>query len=212
MAGLTKEQREAKQAELEAQLKAELEEKIRKEFEQKYTTKDSDNEIKKSNVNTSNKTKKKIPLDTLIPCRSGVQGILVYASRKINGYQVEWDEYGSVEYIELSELLSMRNTNKSFYINNWIFFEDTDEYSATDVYNFLEVSKYYENAIIGEDLDEVFTKTPDEIKALVSKLSKGVKDTIAAKAKKLIDSKELDSSNRIEALEKALDVELKPSY
>lgn len=211
MAGLTKEQREAKQAELEAQLKAELEEKIRKEYEEKYKSNSVVNE-KEIKTKVNSKIKKKIPLDTMIPCRSGVQGTLIYLSKKINGYQVEWEEYDSVEYMELSELLSMRNTNKSFFVNNWLFFEDTDEYSATDVYAFLEVSKYYENAIIGEDLDVIFTKTPDEILKLVSKLSKGVQDTIAAKAKKLIDSKELDSSNRIEALEKALNVELKPSF
>lgn len=210
MAGLTKEQRELKQTEADAQLRSELELKIRKELESEYknnlSTKENKTTIK------ATRTKKKIPLDTMIPCRSGVQGILVYVSKKIIGYSIEWDAYGSVEYLELSELLSMKNTSKSFYVNNWIFFEDTEEYSAVDIYEFLEVTKYFENAIIGEDLDNIFLKTPKEITKIVSKLSRGIKDTIAAKARILIDAKELDSTNRIEALEEALDVELKPNY
>lgn len=208
MANLTKEQREAKQSELEKKLKLELEEKIRKEFEAKYNTSTDKAVVKEETKKSNAKTKKKIPLDTMIPCRSGAQGLLIYVSKRINGYQIEWDEYGSVEYIELAELISMRNTSKSFYVNNWVFFDDTDEYLATDVYAFLEVSKFYENTIMGDDLDDIFTKTPEEIVKIVSKLSSGVKSTIAAKARKLIDSKELDSSNRIEALEKSLNVEL----
>ena len=206
----SKEQREQKRLEEEAKLRIELEEKIRKELAAEMkaantkTVKDKNETVKKAKI--------KIPLDTMVPCRSGAQGILVYVSKKINGYQIEWDSYGAIEYVELGELLSMRNTNRSFYTNNWIFFEDTDEYTALDFYNFLEVAKFYENAILGDELEEIFSKTPDEIKNIVSKLSKGVKDTVAAKAKTLIDSGELDSGNRIKALEESLDVELNPSF
>lgn len=211
MAGLTKEQREVKKVEAEAKYKAELEAKIRKELELEYKKNTKAVESKPVTKSTT-KTKIKIPLDTLIPCRSGVQGTLIYLSKRITGYRIEWDEYDSIEYVELSELLSMRNTNKGFYVNNWLFFEDTDEYSATDIYNFLEVAKFYENTIVGEELDNIFTKSPEEITEIIKKLSNGVKSTIASKARLLIDSKQLDSGNKIEALEKALNVELKPSY
>jgi hypothetical protein len=193
------------------EIKAELEAKIRAELESEYKSKlTKETVIISKEPEKKIKAKVKIPLDTLVPCRSGVQGTLIYISKKINGYQIEWDSYGSVEYVELGELLSMRNTSRSFYVNNWIFFEDTDDYSALEIYEFLEVSKYYENAILGEELDEIFNKSPEDIKKIVSKLSKGVKETVAAKAKSLIDSGELDSGNRIKALEEALNVEFKP--
>lgn len=204
------EQREAKKREEEAKLRAELEEKIRKELEAEIKPKSKEVMVVDKTIASVKKNKIKIPLDTMVPCRSGAQGILAYVSKKINGYQIEWDSYGSIEYVELGELLSMRNTNRSFYVNNWIFFEDTEEYTALDFYNFLEVSKFYENAILGDELDEVFTKSPEDIKKIVSKLSKGVKDTVAAKAKTLIDSGELDSGNRIKALEESLNVEFVP--
>lgn len=208
----TAEMRATKKAEEDAKTLKKLEAKIRKEIEAELKSKESVLTTENNKPETKSSTKKKIPLDTLIPCRSGVQGELVYLSKRINGYRIEWEEYDSIEYVELSELLSMRNTNKSFYVNNWLFFEDTDEYLATEIYSFLEVSKFYENAIVGEELDEIFIKSPEELTKIVSKLSAGVKNTIAAKARKLIDSKELDSNNKIEALEKALNVELNPSY
>ena len=209
MANLTKEERERRIAEKEAKVSSELEEKIRKEYEDKLnTTSVNAEDVKKS----STKKKAKIPLDILVPVKSGVQGILVYGSRKTVGYQIEWDSYGAVEYVELGELLSMRNTSRSFYKNNWIFFEDTDEYTAVEIYEFLDVTQYYQNTIIGEDIETIFTKSLEDIRKIVSPLSKGVKDTIATKARLMIDSGEFDSINRIQLLEELLDVELKPSY
>lgn len=203
MAGLTKEERDKRSADKEAKLRSELEEKIRKEMA-------TSNNTEVPNKVTA-KRKNKIPLDVLVPVKSGVQGLLVYSSRK-TGYQIEWDMYGAVEYIELGELLSMRNTNRSFYKNNWIFFEDTDEYTAVDFYEFLDVAQHYENTIVGEDIETIFVKSLEEIRKIVEPLSRGVKDTIATKARLMIDSGEFDSNNRIRLLEELLDVELKPSY
>jgi len=205
LAGLTKEQKAIKDIEKEEKLKLEIEGKVRKEIEEKYKNETATN-LKDVKI------KKKIPLETMIPVKSGVQGLLVYVSRKTIGYQLEWESYGAIEYVELGELLSMKNTSKSFYINNWIFFEDTDNYSAQDIYDFLDVSKHYKNIIMGEDLDELFKKTPDEIRAIVKPLSKGIKENIAIKARLLIDSGEFDSNNRIKVLEELLNVELNPSF
>lgn len=211
MAGLTKEEREKRNAEKEAKMRSELEEKLRKEYDKKSTTVASETkEVLAEKVPV--KRKNKIPLDILVPVKSGVQGILVYGSRKTIGYQIEWDSYGSVEYVELGELLSMRNTNRSFYKNNWIFFEDTDEYTAVEIYEFLDVAQYYENTIVGEDIETIFVKSLEDIRKIVTPLSRGVKDTIATKARMMIDSGEFDSINRIRLLEELLNVELKPSY
>lgn len=204
MAGLTKEERDKRNADKEAKLRSELEEKIRKEMANASTNAEATTKVPV-------KRKNKIPLDILVPVKSGVQGVLVYSSRK-TGYQIEWDMYGAVEYIELGELLSMRNTNRGFYKNNWIFFEDTDEYTAVEIYEFLDVAQHYENTIVGEDIETIFVKSLEEIRKIVEPLSRGVKDTIATKARLMIDSGEFDSNNRIRLLEELLDVELKPSY
>lgn len=207
MSGLTKEQRAAKLAAQEAAIRADVEEKIRKEL---ATQNGSISQI--PNIVTENPKKKSIPADYMIPVKSGVQGILVYLSKKTYGYTIEWNSYGDIEYIEYNELLSMRNTSKAFFENNWIFFEDTDDYTAQELYEILKVDKYYKNTVLGENLDEIFKMTSDEIIAAIAPLSKGIKETIALSARNKIDSGELDSIKRIEALEKALNVELRISF
>ena len=202
MANISKTERERREAEKEAQLKAEIEEKIRKEYEKKLSS-----NTQESTKQTSIVKKKKIPLDTMVPVKSGVNGILVYVSRK-TGYEITWNEYGAIEYVEMSDLLAMRNTDKAFYENNWIYFEDTDEYSATDCYNFLEVFKFYDSSIVGDSLEELFNKEPDEIKSICNNLSKGLRATVASMARTKIDDGSLDSNKRISALEEVLDIEL----
>lgn len=214
MAGLTKEQRAAKQAEeqkkLEEKIKADLEKQYQEKFEEEKKKLASSVKTTTREIQTIQKID--IPSNLLVPVKSGIHGILTYSSKKTFGYTIDWDDYGSVEFIEYGELLSMRNTQRSFFENNWIFIEDTDKYDATDIYKALAVEKYYNSVIVGDDLERLFTMEPKDIEETVSKLSSGVKQNIASIAKERIETGEFDSNNRIKALEKALDLEFSPSF
>lgn len=211
----TKEQRQKKEAEREAKLKAEIEAKIRAEYEEKLKMKSVDN----SKINTDDKkienvtnvTKRiqkaiRIPLDTIVPVICNTVGGAIYTSKKIMGYQIEWDDIGSVEYMELGELASMRNTDRRFFEDNWIVLEDTEEYTAMQLYDFLKVSKYYKNVFTPENIDEIFTYSKDKIIKTIPTLSKGLKETIAARARQKLDEDTLDK-NIIDALETALNIQ-----
>ena len=202
MANLTKEQRLAKEAEEKAKMQAEIEAKIRAEYEEKL--KAAKEELKSNATEIQNTAK--IPLDTVVPAVCNVTGGAIYKSAKTIGYTIDWDAYGSVEYVELSELVSMRNTARRFFEDNWIVLEDTENFTAVQLYDFLRVTKYYENAFTPETIDTIFDMNDKEIIRVVSELSKGMKDTIATRAKEKIDAKELDSNKKIEALETALNV------
>ena len=202
MANLTKEQRLAKEAEEKAKMQAEIEAKIRAEYEEKL--KAAKEELKSNATEIQNTAK--IPLDTVVPVVCNVTGGAIYKSAKTIGYTIDWDDYGSVEYVELSELVSMRNTARRFFEDNWIVLEDTENFTAVQLYDFLRVTKYYENAFTPETIDTIFDMNDKEIIRVVSELSKGMKDTIATRAKEKIDAKELDSNKKIEALETALNV------
>ena len=210
MANLTKEQRLAREAEKEAALKAEIEKKIRKEYEEKLKAEMNDkNSFVEDFLNKSVRAKTiqntvRIPLDTIVPVTCNVKGKLIYVSKKISGYTINWDNFGSTEYMDLAELVSMRNSDRRFFEDNWIICEDTDEYSAMQIYDFLKVTKYYEHVFTPENIDSVFDLTPNDIIRIVSALSNGMKETIAVRAKEKIDLKELDSNSKIEALEAAL--------
>lgn len=211
----TKEQRQKKEAEKEAKLKAEIEAKIRAEYEEKLKMKSVDN----SKINTDDKkienvtnvTKRiqkaiRIPLDTIVPVICNTVGGAIYTSKKIMGYQIEWDDIGSVEYMELGELASMRNTDRRFFEDNWIVLEDTEEYTAMQLYDFLKVSKYYKNVFTPENIDEIFAYPKDKIIKTIPTLSKGLKETIAARARQKLDEDTLDK-NIIDTLETALNIQ-----
>lgn len=204
----TKEQREAKQKEQEEKLRNELEEKIRKEYEKKLKTEVSNFKKEKDKKEVAKKIQNttKIPLDTVVPVTSNFEGLLYYESKRNLGYTIEWDSYGLTEYMELSELISMRSSYRRFFEDNWIIIEDTEEYSSGEIYSFLKVDKYYQNVLTPDNIDELFKKEPNEVIKIVSTLSNGMKDIIKTKAKVMYDNKKLDSNKMIEALETALNI------
>lgn len=211
----TKEQRQKKEAEKEAKLKAEIEAKIRAEYEEKFKMKSVNNSKintdDKQTENTTNVARRiqkaiRIPLDTIVPVVCNTVGGAIYTSKKIMGYQIEWDDIGSIEYMELGELASMRNTDRRFFEDNWIVLEDTEEYTAMQLYDFLKVSKYYNNVFTPENIDEIFTYSKDKIIKTISTLSKGLKETIAARAKQKLNEDTLDK-NIIDTLETALNIQ-----
>lgn len=214
MANLTREERAkreaAKEAEMKAKIEAEIEAKIRAEYEKKL--KDAEAKVSKSDREETSAVAKKIqssvriPLDTIVPVICNTVGGAFYSSKKIMGYTVEWEDIGSVEYMELGELSSMKNTDKRFFEDNWIVFDDTEEYTASELYDFLKVSKYYKNILTPDNIDEIFTYPKDEIVKTISTLSRGMKETIAVRAKQKLDENTLDK-NIIDILESSLGIQ-----
>lgn len=163
--------------------------------------------------NTVNKIPKaiKIPLDYIIPVKSGVQGGLTYVSRK-SGYEVVWDSFGMIEYLPYEELVAMRNSNKRFYVDNWIYFEDTDDYTADDIYKSLLVDKYYKNILDLENIDDLLSLECEKLKLKLENASNGLKDTVVTRAKQLMMENDpiMDSISKRETIEKMFGVELIP--
>ena len=58
--------------------------------------------------------KKKIPLDTMVPVKAELMVFWFMVSRK-TGYEITWNQNMAIEYVEMSDLLAMRNTDKAFY-------------------------------------------------------------------------------------------------
>lgn len=150
-----------------------------------------------SSQNTA-EAKKEITNDTLIECKCGVYGSLIYKSTLNPGYVVEWSEFGEVQDIEYRELVAMRGSQKRFFEDNWILIEDQD------VLHKLGVERYYKNALTTENFDKVFKMSADEIQKIVPTLSAGTKDAIKLKAYELVKSGELDSVSAVKALEQTL--------
>lgn len=207
MANLTKEQRKALEAEKQAQMEKEIEARIRAEYEEKLknaTVNINNEDVTKPVVKTTKATR--IPLDTMITVVCNTIGGATYISKKASGYIVEWEDFGSEEYMELGELVAMRNTDRRFFEDNWIVLEDTDEYDAMQLYEFLKVAKYYTNVFTSRNIDELFSYSKDKISKTISTLSRGMKETIAVRAKQKLDDNTLDK-NIVDTLESALGIQ-----
>lgn len=140
--------------------------------------------------------------DTMIECRNGTAGVLIYKSQLNPGYTVEWDRFGDVQELEYRELVSMRGNQRRFFEENWILIDDPA------VIKKLGVERYYKNSLTTDNFDAVFTMPAEKIKKIVPALPGGTKDAIASEAKKKIETGELDSRSAIKALEESLSVEL----
>ncbi|MBQ0036421.1 MAG: hypothetical protein KBT35_05845 [Firmicutes bacterium] len=217
MANLTKAEREKREAEKEAKIRAEIEEKLRAEFEEKLkaetqkatTSCEDENKEEKETASNARRIQKsvRIPLDTIVPVVCNTVGGAIYISKKIVGYQVEWDDIGSIEYMELGELASMRNTDRRFFEDNWVVLEDTDEYTSSQLYDFLKVAKYYENALTPEMIDDLLAEDKQTVTRKCSSLSNGMKKAVAVRAKQKLDAGTLDK-NLIDVLEEILEMQL----
>ncbi len=140
--------------------------------------------------------------DTMVSCRNGTAGNLIYKSLLNPGYTVEQDGFGDVQDLEYRELVSMRGNQRRFFEDNWILI---DNYQVIQK---LGVERYYRNSLTTDNFDEVFTMPANKIKEVVPSLPGGTKDAIASRAKDKIESGELDSRSAIKALEDSLSVEL----
>lgn len=143
-------------------------------------------------------SKPTLTLDTMVKCVSSIPvGNLIYVSKRMQGRELEWHEFGDEQYIELAELQAMRNSYPSFFSRNWILIDDDA------VLQFLNASKYYTCIKSIDDYDRIMHMSASEIAECVPTLSKDLKCSLAAYAYNKYVSGELDSVSILKALESA---------
>lgn len=145
--------------------------------------------------------KKDIPLNTIVTVRNGFDGQLIYKSQRTHERFV-WDAFGDEQDMEYQELRNAKNSQKSYFENNWFLIDDPEIIQA------LGVERLYENALTYDEFDSLFTMSADEIADRISKLSNGQKASVKYRAKQLIEEGAIDSIKVINTLEKCLGVDL----
>lgn len=146
---------------------------------------------------------KEIDPTQYITVLNGYQGGLTYKSSR-TGEVFRWMEFGDEQEIELRELRNARNTQKKFFEKNWFMFGDEFAW----VIDYLGVGRFYKNAISIDEFDDIFNKTPNELKKIIQGLSDGQKKAVAFRAQALVADGEIDSNKLIHVLEETLGVTL----
>ena len=159
---------------------------------------------------TEGKTFAPIPDDVspndIIMVRNGFNGRLIYVSSKTNEKYI-WDSFGDENEMELKELRMVKGSQKGFFEKNWFMFDD--EYSW--VIPYLGLTKFYEDTISIDEMDDLFKKSPTEIKRVCSKLNTGQKESMRNKAREKYSNGDIDSLKTIRALEEGLNISLSDS-
>lgn len=146
----------------------------------------------------------RIPLDTIITVTNNSKSPMLYIS-KDEKTSVEWDDFGSDSYMTMQELVTMKNSQRRFFEENWITLsDDNDEYTSDDIYRFLRVDKMYSKILNQYQIEDLLDSDIDEIRSTIVGLSKGMKETIKDIVSEKIINGVIDSKQKISTLEEVL--------
>lgn len=142
----------------------------------------------------------------IVPVKSNVHGSLRFESNICKEY---WNDINDIVDLTWGEILSIRQQARAFFENNWIVLEDTEEYTAKQMYEALGVSKYYPDCDKVRCMDDIFTLKQKELVAYLEQVSDAAKENIIMYIKSLIKNsdKRVDSKSKMETLSKALNCE-----
>lgn len=160
----------------------------------------SKTETATSTTKSTRTVKKDIPLDTMVACTNLTPGTLVYISKRQMGYQITWDEPGDVDYLELSELVSMRNSQREFFEKNWLGIDDPE------IVEYLNIGQYYSNALDFENINAFVDLSVDEMQEKLRYMPAGTKETLKVKVTQMIANDEIDSLKKINFLKESLGI------
>lgn len=176
----------------------------KKEAEPKVeATQEAPVEQAEEKVESKPKRQKRVEIDRneMIATRSSVNGLLIYISPR-SKEKYTWDDFGSVEYMEMGELMTMKSSSPKFLKDAQLIIDDEE------AAEYLGLTKVYENLIDLDDLNDFFDKSTDEIAKVLPKLPEGLKRAIATRARALAEDGTLDSLGKIKIIEQELDVDI----
>ena len=143
--------------------------------------------------------------DDIIPVKSITFGGLTYRARSTNAI-FRWNQIGAIEYMTVAELNEMNNY-KSGYLNKPLVIL-LDERAIKK----FRLQHVYENVAKINNLKELFTKSPDEIKSTIKfALDVSMRDILISKARQMMRAGTLTNINVIRLLEKELSFDLTES-
>lgn len=143
-----------------------------------------------------------IGLDELIPCMSIIGGV-TYVS-KTNNAKWKWNEIGSIQYLPMSELITMNNNWDKFLNKPWIILKDER------AVKYFRLQELYERVAKVNNLKALFNTCDLEYigDSIDDAIAVGMRDVLIAKIGVMYKAKTLNDINIIRLLEKKLKFDL----
>lgn len=141
------------------------------------------------------KVRKQVDINQLVSCKNVTIGTLTYVSKK-TGLEVNWNAYGDEEYLEVSELLTMRGSQPRFLNEPWVMIEDED------VIEYLGLKDLYTKMFELDQIDKLFSKQIPEIENILATAPRGMKELVVDKAREMVANETLYDVRIIKLIEK----------
>lgn len=155
-----------------------------------------------SHVNEKNiRRKEMLDKQMLVPIMNVTNGKLIYQSRK-TGSEFQFERYGDIEYIELYELLTIRSSQRKFLDEPYIIVLDDE------VADYLGLTNNYKKLTHATEIDGIFDLPLEHFIDVINSTPKGLAHLIVSKAKEKIELKQLDSVQKVQALEEVFNVSI----
>ncbi|WP_099467745.1 hypothetical protein [Konateibacter massiliensis] len=150
-------------------------------------------------------------LDELV-VKSNVFGELIYINDR-TGDQFIWENYGEEQTLTAKDIRDMKARQQMFFKEDWVSIIDSHSvdmtiYTLKDIYDALQVGRYYDENAIAFELDDIFTMNEKEMRETISIMSDTIKRTVVIRANDKIKDGSLDSISKVKLLEEVLNCEL----
>lgn len=166
-----------------------------------------DKSFEKEEVKPTQKsvTQWKPDLNRMIAVKNIARGKLIYKSKRTIGYTLEWQKKGDINYIEFSELMYLKNTDRRFVTEPWIRIVESDE---IEILKHMQVFDFYKEILGLNNVSDILRLDFDKFKKKFDKLPEGYKNSVVESAAEMIASGELDSLKIKNYIEKTMDIDL----
>lgn len=152
--------------------------------------------------NTSINIGNKIDRNKMVKIRNVTNGTLAWGSPKTNAEFI-LEGFGTSEWIEVSELITMKSRHPRILTEPWIIIEDDME-----VVEFLGLKKVYDKILSVDELQSFFKKSIKDMENALNVIPNGLKTLIASRALQMVVSEELTDTRKIKLLERTLKIKL----
>ena len=144
--------------------------------------------------------------------RSNVFGELIYINDR-TGDQINWENYEEEQVMSAKDIRDMKAKQQSFFKEGWISIDDSpavdfDQDTMKEVYDALQIGRYYNDSLVSFNMDDIFTMSEDALRKKVSTMSESVKRSAIIRANDKIKDGSLDSIKKVKLLEEVLGCEL----
>lgn len=138
----------------------------------------------------------------MIAVMNGLSGSLTHRSG-LTGRSWRFREFGQMDKMPYAELLALKNGTPKVFDECWIVIMNKE------VQEQFGLTEKYKNILTPENIGQIFKKDVEDLKVFVENLPQGMKSTFVAKARDLVESKQLWDTRIIDYIEEKFGFSLK---